>query len=101
MSGIIFYQPKVKTDIFNKEPYVHIFKGLNNYHSIIKKVKIDYGCSCTGLTMPEQIEPNQEFEVIFKVNKVGSKGLYSTYAKITWDNGQESFLQLNGKIIDE
>lgn len=98
MKIISFHQPKVNKPISNKSPYTHVFKGINIGQETVKRQNIEFGCSCTNAVIPEEVKPNQEFEVVMTVDKTGVTGLYSTYLKITWDNKEESYLRLNGKL---
>lgn len=97
-TDIVFHQPTVQVTINNKELYTHHFKAVNIGNTLINKLSVTKGCSCTEVICPAEIKPNEEFEVIAIIDKRKDKGIFSVGAIIEFDNGQKIKLNVSGKI---
>jgi hypothetical protein len=97
---ISFEHTAIRKDIGNNKPHEEVFKGINLSNETLRVVTKSSSCGCTVAHLPQEIKPQESFEVIMVVNKVGQSGLFATKITLSFSNNQEIILTLSGNIND-
>ena len=80
------------------EPRTFRFEGVNTSNEVITVKKVSTSCGCTTAHYSKTVNPGETFYVTLTINKVGQKGNFNQSASLTYSNGQEVKLKVNGTI---
>lgn len=99
MEDIIFKeQLKRNQTLSSEEVGTFTFEGVNTGNETLKVVKSLTSCGCTKVTYLKTVNPGETFYVTMTIDKRNHKGNFNQSATLTYSNGQEIKLKVNGQI---
>jgi len=97
--GISFKSTLLRNQTLStEEPGTFRFEGVNMSNEEIRVTKSLTSCGCVSLNYQKKISPGETFYVLMTINKVGMKGAFNQSASLTYSNGQEFKLKVNGTV---
>ncbi|MBK8156490.1 MAG: DUF1573 domain-containing protein [Streptococcus sp.] len=98
MDIIFKEQLKRNQTLSSEEPGSFLFEGVNASNSEVRVEKVVTSCGCTSTTYPKRIQPGETFQVVVVIDKRGSSGNFNQSASLTFSNGDQVKLKINGYI---